>query len=96
MSKEKNPWIVSTIILSVLLLVIAVLFWYRYNNEHTTFEIVDDLGGNIFPSAILSVAVSDTQIVVPADTAYLGNPKSGRSEERRVGKECRSRWSPYH
>src|SRR2546429_1602252 len=24
---------------------------------------------------------------------YLG---SFRSEERRVGKECRSRWSPYH
>ena len=23
-----------------------------------------------------------------------GNPL--RSEERRVGKECRSRWSPYH
>src|ERR1019366_7932247 len=23
-------------------------------------------------------------------------PKSFRSEERRVGKECRSRWSPYH
>ena len=23
-------------------------------------------------------------------------PKPGRSEERRVGKECRSRWSPYH
>ena len=22
--------------------------------------------------------------------------KAGRSEERRVGKECRSRWSPYH
>ena len=22
--------------------------------------------------------------------------ESGRSEERRVGKECRSRWSPYH
>ena len=21
---------------------------------------------------------------------------SSRSEERRVGKECRSRWSPYH
>ena len=21
---------------------------------------------------------------------------TGRSEERRVGKECRSRWSPYH
>src|SRR2546426_10660675 len=23
-------------------------------------------------------------------------PVWGRSEERRVGKECRSRWSPYH
>src|SRR2546425_11316937 len=23
-------------------------------------------------------------------------PDPGRSEERRVGKECRSRWSPYH
>ena len=22
--------------------------------------------------------------------------KAQRSEERRVGKECRSRWSPYH
>ena len=22
--------------------------------------------------------------------------KDARSEERRVGKECRSRWSPYH
>ena len=26
-------------------------------------------------------------------TVYKGND---RSEERRVGKECRSRWSPYH
>src|SRR5690554_260870 len=24
------------------------------------------------------------------------HPTSTRSEERRVGKECRSRWSPYH
>ena len=23
-------------------------------------------------------------------------PAAERSEERRVGKECRSRWSPYH
>ena len=25
-----------------------------------------------------------------------GAPPAARSEERRVGKECRSRWSPYH
>src|SRR2546421_11742317 len=28
------------------------------------------------------------------DTA--ANQQASRSEERRVGKECRSRWSPYH
>ena len=27
-------------------------------------------------------------------SAYYGT--DARSEERRVGKECRSRWSPYH
>ena len=26
----------------------------------------------------------------------IGTPLAWRSEERRVGKECRSRWSPYH
>src|SRR3712207_9168098 len=28
--------------------------------------------------------------------APLGLATGARSEERRVGKECRSRWSPYH
>jgi len=27
---------------------------------------------------------------------YRGTTIKWRSEERRVGKECRSRWSPYH
>src|SRR5256885_7047066 len=37
--------------------------------------------------------------VLPADHALRDAGDlhvSGRSEERRVGKECRSRWSPYH
>src|SRR2546425_11221839 len=29
-------------------------------------------------------------------TLFLEPSHSERSEERRVGKECRSRWSPYH
>ena len=29
-------------------------------------------------------------------TCIIGGSKVSRSEERRVGKECRSRWSPYH
>src|SRR5256886_11681620 len=31
-----------------------------------------------------------------ADILALENIEELRSEERRVGKECRSRWSPYH
>ena len=27
---------------------------------------------------------------------YYPDINEARSEERRVGKECRSRWSPYH
>src|SRR5437763_7283583 len=33
---------------------------------------------------------------VPLGRGRQRNPQVPRSEERRVGKECRSRWSPYH
>jgi len=33
---------------------------------------------------------------LPEDVALVAVSKTHRSEERRVGKECRSRWSPYH
>ena len=36
---------------------------------------------------------TDTNIVSDIIQSF---PKLLRSEERRVGKECRSRWSPYH
>ena len=35
-------------------------------------------------------------ICEPMTLSRLENGKQTRSEERRVGKECRSRWSPYH
>src|SRR3546814_5828761 len=39
-------------------------------------------------------------ILHPAEDGVFGPGSNGRSEERRVGKECvstcRSRWSPYH
>ena len=35
----------------------------------------------------------ETGLFVSSD---FGNTWQHRSEERRVGKECRSRWSPYH
>ena len=36
------------------------------------------------------------QITIPYKYIVNGVNGDGRSEERRVGKECRSRWSPYH
>ena len=32
----------------------------------------------------------------PTEAGTDVGPSVERSEERRVGKECRSRWSPYH
>src|SRR5689334_24487207 len=47
-----------------------------------------------FQSGVLvnfSIGKEDFQaVVLPFEAA------TDRSEERRVGKECRSRWSPYH
>src|SRR2546430_2334234 len=39
---------------------------------------------------------SGTQRCTSANGDCLGQCQERRSEERRVGKECRSRWSPYH
>ena len=37
-------------------------------------------------------------VFLPGEQVEVRVVKTGeeRSEERRVGKECRSRWSPYH
>ena len=58
-----------------------------------------------FPKAIWYGPYSIKNIVNWCSNDYLGMGqnstvidamKTARSEERRVGKECRSRWSPYH
>src|SRR5258708_39182908 len=50
--------------------------------------------------------VLDLTVLVPGSIPPFGEPilpfqlycdySLGKTEERRVGKECRSRWSPYH
>src|SRR5258708_2785195 len=49
--------------------------------------------------ATTAIAVRIIHIGIPSRPAgAVGGTGGGRarSEERRVGKECRSRWSPYH
>ena len=40
--------------------------------------------------------VSRTSVNNRDELSHAYTPGVARSEERRVGKECRSRWSPYH
>src|SRR5256886_13569998 len=47
-------------------------------------QVPDALGNQFFSGLIDEAAIYDRAL------------DSCRSEERRVGKECRSRWSPYH
>ena len=48
-------------------------------------------------AALCAEAAGLMDRMVTDTAAYLQQRKQfGRSEERRVGKECRSRWSPYH
>ena len=44
--------------------------------------------------ALIALCLSSCEMKNELEGKY--NLKNDRSEERRVGKECRSRWSPYH
>ena len=56
----------------------VTLFVYRDRLFHSAdFELGDELGGNVFPSMLLSVAATNTLIVNPAYSPALGNPKAG-------------------
>src|SRR3712207_4024809 len=63
-----------------------------------------DYGGGGSPTATASAAAAQDKYFTAASDQYqkdlgsddlfdAGGPAGGRSEERRVGKECRSRWS---
>ena len=43
-----------------------------------------------------SIAGLSTGIALSCIGCEVDVYEASRSEERRVGKECRSRWSPYH
>src|SRR3712207_35905 len=52
--------------------------------ERPIYEEIEELLGEIEPPRVALVE------------RLVDAPPALRSEERRVGKECRSRWSPYH
>lgn len=75
---ELKSWKKLVIFLVIAALIGGGIYWTtRLVIPTHDFEITDDLGGNIFPSAILSTATTDAMIIKPTIKNYLGNPKSG-------------------
>ena len=75
--KQKRRLLWRILVGSFLLCVAVCGAFIAVNKPFSSdFEITDQLGGNLFPSAIISVATTDAQIIEPVDTPYVGNPKS--------------------
>ena len=54
-------------------------------------------GANIFLTDLWSkIAIEQLCNLKKLEIEFSSTNDRSRSEERRVGKECRSRWSPYH
>ena len=70
--------------------------WAALRGNHYTWPAIDiSLPGNRHFHLIGSIHMGSHDMA-PLPTRLLKKLKNARSEERRVGKECRSRWSPYH
>ena len=69
------------------LFILLILTGLIINQSYGQNPTVSITGKNV-PNAVTSAA---TFLMIAPDSR-----SGGRSEERRVGKECRSRWSPYH
>ena len=55
-----------------------------------------NIGQMLVKSLTLEQIAGLLTVISSACDLNLYMEKFERSEERRVGKECRSRWSPYH
>ena len=71
-------------------------------NETNTQQINIELGEKEAEGIYSNLAIithSPAEFIIDFTRVVPGVSKAkvfSRSEERRVGKECRSRWSPYH
>src|SRR6185369_17579727 len=73
---------------------------FFFFKQKTAYELKCDWSSDVCssdlgPVAVLAVA-SITRLSPSTRMCNWSRGTPGRSEERRVGKECRSRWSPYH
>lgn len=74
--RRKLLWRITAVVLSLIMLVGGITYVVMKRPFADDYELVDQLGGNLFPSAILSVATTNTQVIPPMSGEYVGNPKS--------------------
>lgn len=74
--RRKLLWRITAVVLSLTMLVGGITYVVMKRPFADDYELVDQLGGNLFPSAILSVATTNTQVIPPMSGEYVGNPKS--------------------
>lgn len=74
--RSKLLWRITAVVLSLTMLVGGITYVVMKRPFADDYELVDQLGGNLFPSAILSVATTNTQVIPPMSGEYVGNPKS--------------------
>lgn len=74
--RRKLLWRITAVVLSLTMLVGGITYVVMKHPFADDYELVDQLGGNLFPSAILSVATTNTQVIPPMSGEYVGNPKS--------------------
>lgn len=74
--RRKLLWRITAVVLSLTILVGGITYVVMKRPFADDYELVDQLGGNLFPSAILSVATTNTQVIPPMSGEYVGNLKS--------------------
>ena len=62
----------------------------------TSIIIATEEQGVVFRQPTIGAVDTRTNSILAVGDEALKMVGRARSEERRVGKECRSRWSPYH
>src|SRR3712207_2278168 len=65
-------------------------------HESGAADTVDPFAGSYYVEALTAEIERRAWRLIEKIDEMGGSVNSIRSEERRVGKECRSRWSPYH
>src|SRR2546426_11620059 len=67
---------------------------YTVRRAHTGAQLLEQ--AHAVPPDLVALDEALTDMDTLAASRALRDDPHVRSEERRVGKECRSRWSPYH